>query len=223
MGVIAPIFLLTIELITLINPEFWRLRVESRKYIDLFYWVWIAYVGFSFSWKWAGLFMLWTIIPNFFIHEQGSRYLVGSADILRMDATVSIGFIIYYLWNNESFKYLGALFSASIYFAEKKQPTLTKIFFWLIGLIVKNEIIKMEKNWLRLGGDLSEFYIYQGKILIDTLNIRQVLINISSTNAGMSLMLTPEFLIVITVNGQIEAQLLKNVLNEKISVETLIP
>lgn len=221
---VLPFFFVAVELVTLANPELWRTRVEYRWYIDFFYGAWIVYASIKIaSFKWMCLFFFWSCVPDWLIHEQGSRYVVGSAGILRMDASVSIGFIVYYLWNNESFGYIGSLFSAIIYFTEKKQLRLTNIFFWLTRLVIANEISKMEKKWIKLGGDLSDFYIFQGKIMIDELNIQKIWINSSTGGTGLRVVLAPELSIVITVNGPIKAQLLQNVINGTIPIKNLMP
>lgn len=88
-------FFLGIEAVTLIGPELWRMAepmLSVRFAIDVVYFFWILRM-MQRSKVWGILFIGWAFLPVMF--GVSNRYELASATFLRVDAVVSMGFVLY--------------------------------------------------------------------------------------------------------------------------------
>ena len=134
---LAPFAFLLVEIITLVSPTIWREHLTLRSWIDNFYWVWIFYVAFRFSPKWATLFVVWSFVPLFLGIEspsEGIRYATMSDLWLRTDALVAMMFILYEILIIEASNfYMSKLYK--LFIVPKKEDGHIK--FWMIWALDK--------------------------------------------------------------------------------------
>lgn len=220
---IAPYFFLLVEIITIINPMLWSRHLEKRQMIDVLYMVWIIYAGFKWwNWKWVSMFIAWLFVPDILIQAHGSRYLVSSESILRLDAAVCSGFIYYYIWRNEAIKCLNPLYNLA-FIINTKSKTMAIPLFLLSEAIIHSTFVDLRQYWERLGGNSCDFFIYQGVKIINSLEIKSVWISVTQYS-GLKFQFGGEnSYIIIEVTSPIKAQLAENVLNGKIPVESIMP